>query len=1574
MSAGGRRESRYEFLFNVTVAGGAELKKAGKNAQSAAAQWDDFAEQVDKTKVGLERGMEILKGFRKAVIDLEKAEDRLTTKMKEQKAIAANVSAAEAQTAALKEQTTAMEMHLATLTKGTKAYSDAQTRLQSLNLAHKESEKSLNSHRTKAEKMKKTISESISHMGKLIKKLDSNNVMNLKVDKSTGKLTGDMERLKTMYVDANVAIKHMNATLKGTSAKQKKAAKGTNATTDALNQQTKAVRRSGKEWDFWHDQRIGAGKSISLPGFRRSLGAIRNQLLVLAFATQGLRKVFNSAFEATRSMESALRGLNSVSLNTGGIFGEAAAAAQDLAKSGLLTVSEASAGLKNLLSAGFGLPQAIKLMDTFTDSAAFNRQGTLKLGQAVVGATQGVKNQNSIMVDNAGITKNLSIMYKEYAASIGTSSGKLTEAQKKQAIYNGILKEGSIFAGDSIKVLDTMEGSLAQLSVTIFNAAAALGDIMQPAISAFLGTVKETYSEIQVLLSDKTFKFEAMQKSEEEGRKAGEAFKALIDLMKGIKSAGDAMLGTMNSLKGLFKDNGSASAENAITNTTLVTSMLKIVVAQRLLGRMATKSIARTKMLNKELNNHVFASRNVAGSYKILNIATGKQIGGMKAIGIAYTKLIARSQHHIITMKKQQLEYAKTGAHLKVLGEKLKIAQFQMAAFGRSVKIAGGAMKVFAISVLAALKSLARLTSYLIAFEAIAWAISAVTDKLRANKKEISEHTRKTLEHIKQFTVLNDKYKEFADNIRASGKQADVNLFSKKALQKESEMLHRYLQALELNIRAFHHATTRAMRLKAEKAIQTTKEQYEKQRSIVASEMQKIQNKVTAFWENVNSMEATFLAHQTDERKRNGSTELIDKVNHYHKMVAELEKFHSIAFKLRKLDAQRAEEIEKNLLRGVEESRKDIVSVQDKLASDMKAKLESFTAQVEKKGVKAIMSPSEIAAKQAELWKNQMYTQLDTFEADMGGKLEKNLQTWRDYGEDAAKEMGKGMAATIKGLETNPLLTEAKKSTAKNRKESADPKKDVSLRSSMKAETGLVEQMDNIQKMDPTNVIAMSHSLEQMGKHLDVLRTMGPQQGNEEITAQWERWQHILGQLNGTYDEHISKVDKNNDRTKVTVADQASLTDGVKTLKGEVDKVAVALEGQTASTLKLREMERLRREDNQADRISEGIAKRWEVINQMEAQNALQRKIHQGYVGEADGLRGMLSILTGTVAVKAKQAQAELALNQSKATQIADRVREVASLQKEQEWYAQLASGKATYGDVTVEVGAKEMLQAELKVAAIQKQIEAHGGLDAALEGFHEKELARLEDERIYAAWQKRIAAFQQVVDFAAKMVNQENNLEHKRLEAERDFQLEMNKEVHDGSLLRQEADRLALAHSKLLMAEQKRDSEINAAIMKKDVTMAVLTAVAKSAAKSGNVPVALAAAAALGIASVAMNNYVNKKTEAANETYRSAQLDYHKAESGIRAEAAARMKEDEESADGPETMKTAARKISGTIKAESLNVTISPVISVSGEQIFIGSGSVMEFQSELHALLLQATQDAINNREIDLGTIQGGG
>ncbi len=246
----------------------------------------------------------------------------------------------------------------------------------------------------------------------------------------------------------------------------------------------------------WYQETRGGLRVFGTQGLLGAIALVRNHLLLLAFAIGGVIATMSSLIKSSIEMRNSLVGLTAVADSTGQSMYNAKEAAMGLAKTGLLTVSEAAAGLKNLLATGLNIDQATELMTAFTDAAAFNRQGTLKLGEAVVGATQGYKNQLSMLIDNAGITKNLKNMYDDYAASIGTSAGKLTELQKYEAARIGILKEALIFQGNAKKLTQEYSGQVSKLGVSIFELKAALGDTLIPTLSKMISKTQESVSEM----------------------------------------------------------------------------------------------------------------------------------------------------------------------------------------------------------------------------------------------------------------------------------------------------------------------------------------------------------------------------------------------------------------------------------------------------------------------------------------------------------------------------------------------------------------------------------------------------------------------------------------------------------------------------------------------------------------------------------------------------------------------------------------------------------------------------------------------------------------------------------------------------------------------------------------------------------------------------------------------------------------------------------------------------------------------------------------------------------------------
>ena len=308
----------------------------------------------------------------------------------------------------------------------------------------------------------------------------------------------EAERLKAAYDAAYKALEQdaSEAALKQAEALETAASKAQEAATRAAREQVVAEQDA-------QTARITAIRAAEAESKRAAEEAARAaeeaaertkqaQAQVAAAATAafaGIVLAIRGAIEAANEYNNAMVGLNSLAEGTGQDFGDLQAAAEDLASDGLMTVADAAASLKNLLARGFSADEAVDMLERLKDAAAFGRQSSLSLGEAVRSASEGIKNENSILVDNAGVTKNVAVMWEEYAATIGKSAANLTQAEKRQAEYNGIMQETAYQVGDAARYAEEFAGKQAALEAATLRVNQALGASVQGALTPLLEAV-----------------------------------------------------------------------------------------------------------------------------------------------------------------------------------------------------------------------------------------------------------------------------------------------------------------------------------------------------------------------------------------------------------------------------------------------------------------------------------------------------------------------------------------------------------------------------------------------------------------------------------------------------------------------------------------------------------------------------------------------------------------------------------------------------------------------------------------------------------------------------------------------------------------------------------------------------------------------------------------------------------------------------------------------------------------------------------------------------------------------------
>ena len=138
--------------------------------------------------------------------------------------------------------------------------------------------------------------------------------------------------------------------------------------------------------------------------------------------------------------------------------------------------------------------------------------------------------ENSVLSDAAGVQKNISKMYEDYAHSIGKSTDALTQSEKAQAVYNGIMEEAGMFAGSATEMASGYQGVQAQLNATNLELSRTIGESMIPSLTQ--------YNTLQLQLTKSITEFIKNNKTASSGIiTLGVGLLSTITLFTGAKTA-----------------------------------------------------------------------------------------------------------------------------------------------------------------------------------------------------------------------------------------------------------------------------------------------------------------------------------------------------------------------------------------------------------------------------------------------------------------------------------------------------------------------------------------------------------------------------------------------------------------------------------------------------------------------------------------------------------------------------------------------------------------------------------------------------------------------------------------------------------------------------------------------------------------------------------------------------------------------------------------------------------------------------------------------------------------------------
>lgn len=311
-----------------------------------------------------------------------------------------------------------------------------------------------------------------------------------------------------------------------------------------------------------YDGSIRIDTKVNSKGFMSGITSMGNALKKLAgivgiaFGTAAIINFGREGIKAASELSNAWMGLQSIVEGQGRSFSTAQSFINDYIKDGLVPLSDAVTAYKNLAARGYDDEQIKKVMLALKDAAAFGRQSSYTLGAAVASAAEGLKNENSILVDNAGVTKNVAKMWDDYAKSIGTTANNLTQQQKIQAEVNGILEETRFQTGDAAKLVDTYSGQVSMLSFNFQQLKVAVGNAIMPIVQAVLPGINKIITALTKLAN--VF---AQVTALLFGKNTGLSQQA--DTQNQIASSGSAAAESTEDFSGAMDDAGDASKKAA---------------------------------------------------------------------------------------------------------------------------------------------------------------------------------------------------------------------------------------------------------------------------------------------------------------------------------------------------------------------------------------------------------------------------------------------------------------------------------------------------------------------------------------------------------------------------------------------------------------------------------------------------------------------------------------------------------------------------------------------------------------------------------------------------------------------------------------------------------------------------------------------------------------------------------------------------------------------------------------------------------------------------------------------------
>lgn len=245
--------------------------------------------------------------------------------------------------------------------------------------------------------------------------------------------------------------------------------------TEALEKGLETAKKKLQEVEHQNEQVQNSNSKLDASFIAMSAAAVASLAKIKSAVSDGINK-YNSYINSMKALQKTAKA-------TDNSMSDIKDTIEDVNKLKLMDESDLNSSIKNLLTYGFTIEQTSDMLKVLQDAAVGNRQESYSLSEAVRVTTEGIRMENSVLSDAAGVQKNISKMYEEHAKKIGKKTDALTQAEKAQAVYNGIMEEASMFEGSAAEMTQGYQGVQAQLNATNLELSRTLGEVMTPTLT-----------------------------------------------------------------------------------------------------------------------------------------------------------------------------------------------------------------------------------------------------------------------------------------------------------------------------------------------------------------------------------------------------------------------------------------------------------------------------------------------------------------------------------------------------------------------------------------------------------------------------------------------------------------------------------------------------------------------------------------------------------------------------------------------------------------------------------------------------------------------------------------------------------------------------------------------------------------------------------------------------------------------------------------------------------------------------------------------------------------------------------